>query len=490
MTISHAEPSAPNNPPPPLVERRVESRQPPPVSSAAFLAGLLFIGALMIGLLGLAFVALFRDDGGSAATAPTQLNVALQEFSITGDLTAPAGEVVVNVTNAGSIDHNLALRGTDLVSNTLQSRGVDVLALGNLTPGTYELFCSIAGHAESGMTADLTITEAGAPVAAGGADGAAAGGHGEGHMGAAGLTGAEMDKKMLDSMLEFPAATEGKGNPILEPKILPDGTKEFELTAAVTPWEVSPGEFVDAWTYNGVVPGPQIKLDVGDRVRVILHNETPMGTDIHWHGIAVPNDQDGVSPYTQEIVASGESYTYEFDAVEPAIAMYHAHIHGQVSVINGMFASFQIGDNPIPRGQTVSGVTIPADVEPVFEMPMVLNDAGVIGLTLNGKSFPATEPIVMNEGDWGVIHYYNEGLTAHPMHLHRFPQLVYAKDGIPLDSPYWADTINVAPGERYSVIFNATEVGTWVYHCHILTHVERTEGMFGMATAVVVTPKE
>jgi len=66
---------------------------------------------------------------------------------------------------------------------------------------------------------------------------------------------------------------------------------------------------------------------------------------------------------------------------------------------------------------------------------------------------------------------------------------VYAKDGIPLDSPYWADTINVAPGERYSVLFNADTVGTWVFHCHILTHVERTEGMFGMVTAMIVNPK-
>ena len=105
------------------------------------------------------------------------------------------------------------------------------------------------------------------------------------------------------------------------------------------------------------------------------------------------------------------------------------------------------------------------------------------GLT---KSFPGTEPYVMDEGQWGVFHYFNEGLTAHPMHLHQFPQLVFAKDGFPLDQPYWADTINVAPGERYSVLFNADKIGTWVWHCHILTHVEREEGMFGMVTAVIV----
>jgi FtsP/CotA-like multicopper oxidase with cupredoxin domain len=304
------------------------------------------------------------------------------------------------------------------------------------------------------------------------------------------MTPAQMDQAMIESMLAFPTETEGTGNPILEPEILPDGTKKFTLVAEVTPWEVSPGEFVDAWTYNGVVPGPQIAVDVGDKVQVELTNLTPLGTDIHWHGIHTPNDQDGVSPYTQDPILSGETYTYEFVAEDPAIGMYHAHLHSQTSVVNGMFAAFTIGENPLPRGETFSGIEIPADLEPAFEEPMVLNDAGVIGLTLNGKSFPATEPIVMNEGEWGVLHYYNEGLTAHPMHLHQFPQLVYAKDGIPLDHPYWADTINVAPGERYSVLFQADTAGTWVYHCHILTHVERAEGMFGMVTAVVVNPAE
>ena len=118
---------------------------------------------------------------------------------------------------------------------------------------------------------------------------------------------------------------------------------------------------------------------------------------------------------------------------------------------------------------------------------MVLNDAGTIGLSLNGKSFPATEPVVAKRGEWILVHYLNEGMQTHPMHQHQFSQLVVAKDGIPLDTPYWGDTINVAPGERYSVLINADAPGTWVWHCHILNHVEREEGMFGMVTAMVVS---
>ena len=117
---------------------------------------------------------------------------------------------------------------------------------------------------------------------------------------------------------------------------------------------------------------------------------------------------------------------------------------------------------------------------------MVLNDAGVIGLSLDGKSFPATKPIMAEAGDWLRLTYFNEGLQVHPMHLHGFEQIVVAKDGEPLDHPYAADTILVAPGERYTVLFNPTVPGTWVWHCHILNHVESADGMFGMVTALIV----
>jgi len=451
------------------------------------MSGLLIALVASIAVMGL--VAMLQDDPApTTAQAVTTLSAELSEFAIEGNLVVPAGQVVIDVTNVGSMEHNLALAEPLIQGANLAAGTSGTLDLGTLAPGVYELLCTIPGHADSGMKADLTVSPSDSAIEDGSTTGESATEMDHSAMDHEAMTGEQMDQLMVESMLAFPAETEGVGNQLLDYEVLPDGTKQFELTAAVTPWEVSPGEFVDAWTYNGMVPGPMIKVDVGDNVRVVLHNETPMGTDIHWHGVDTPNDQDGVSPYTQEPVSSGESFTYEFVAEEPAIGMYHAHLHGQISVVNGLFASIVVGDNPLPRGRTISGVTIPEDLVPDVEMPMVLNDAGVIGLTLNGKSFPATEPLVVDEGAWVAVNYYNEGLSAHPMHLHKFPQLVYAKDGIPLDQPYFADTINIAPGERYSVLFQATNPGTWVWHCHILTHVESDSGMFGMATAVVVNP--
>ena len=450
-------------------------------ASMALIAGA--VALLIVGVSVAAIVLLLRDNGGGAAAAPaatTELDVSLSEFAIDGELVAPAGNVSLNVVNAGAIEHNLAIRELGVATRNMSSRGVDTLTLSDLAPGEYEVICTIPGHEASGMSTTLTITEADMfePVDMGG-------GHDD-------MSPEEMDRLMTESMLAFPAETEGLGNQILEPEVLADGTKKFTLEASVIEWEVAPGEMVEAWAYNGQVPGPRIQVDVGDNVQVELTNNTPMSTDIHWHGIHTPNDQDGVSPYTQDPIEPGDTFTYEFVAEDPAIGMYHAHFHSQVSVLNGMFAAFEIGENPIPYGETIAGVTIPEqdELDLAFDKPMVVNDAGTIGLTLNGKSFPATEPLVLDLDQWGVIHYYNEGLTAHPMHLHQFPQLVYAKDGIPLDEPYWADTINVAPGERYSVLFHADTAGVWVYHCHILTHVERAEGMFGMVTAVIVNDPE
>jgi FtsP/CotA-like multicopper oxidase with cupredoxin domain len=211
-----------------------------------------------------------------------------------------------------------------------------------------------------------------------------------------------------------------------------------------------------------------------------------MGTDIHFHGVKVPNSMDGVAPLTQPLIESGESFVYEFTTREPAVAMYHAHHHGQMQVPNGLFGTFMVGEVEKPLGRTISGVEIPAEIDISQEIPMVLNDAGVIGLSLNGKSFPATQPYSGKVGDWVVVHYFNEGMQIHPMHLHQFPQLVYAKDGIALESPYWVDTLNVAPGERYSVLMRLDDPGVWVWHCHILNPDERDEGMYGMVTAFIV----
>jgi uncharacterized cupredoxin-like copper-binding protein len=446
------------------------------------LAGL-FLGVAAI------VVAFNRPKEGTVATSSANGTVegaiALSEFSIGGDLTLPPGHVQLSITNNGSQAHDFEVVGV-AKSGTIQPGQTAALHLGQLPAGEYQLRCNVPGHADAGMKNVLTIDRDAPAPAAGSASGDASAASGTAGTTATTMDWAHMDQMMLDSLKAFPATTAGKGNQLMTPQVTPDGVKEFDLTAAVIDWEVEPGKTVKAWAYNGQVPGPVIKVGVGDKIRIKITNNLPAATDIHSHGISLPNDMDGVAGVTQKVVAPGETFAYEFTTEKAAVGMYHAHLHGDVAVPNGLFGAFLIGDMPLPAGRTIGGIPVPADVKVAQELPMVLNDAGVIGLSLNGKGFPATEPIVAKVGDWIEVHYMNEGLLSHPMHPHQFPQLVIARDGIPLDQPYWSDTLSVAPGERYTVLMHVDRPGTWVWHCHILNHVERETGMFGMVTALVV----
>jgi FtsP/CotA-like multicopper oxidase with cupredoxin domain len=337
---------------------------------------------------------------------------------------------------------------------------VSGLSLASLAPGNYTFACTIPGHKAAGMTGELMVMADGQTAAAG----------------TGSATNADaMDATMAVRTKAFPAKTAGLGAQLLPPTVLADGTKQFDLTAKIVDWEVEPGKIVQAWTYNGVVPGPTLKVDIGDKVKIVIKNELPESTSIHFHGLKTPNDMDGVPDITQTPVKPGTSFTYAFTAQGPAVGMYHSHQDAVTQVPNGLAGAFLIGQEPVPDGVKITQ-----------ELPMMLNDAGTIGLTLNGKSFPATAPVSAKLGDYLMVHYLNEGVMAHPMHLHGMVQKVIAKDGIPLAQPYEADTILVAPGERYTVLIHADAPGVWAWHCHILPHAERADGMFGMVTVMIV----
>ncbi|MFI5227549.1 MAG: multicopper oxidase family protein [Gemmatimonadales bacterium] len=283
-----------------------------------------------------------------------------------------------------------------------------------------------------------------------------------------------MDAMHEQGIKAFPAKTAGLGNQRLAPKIV-DGTKVFELTAKKIQWETEPGHLVEAWAYNDQIPGPQIRVREGDRVRVILHNQLPESTSIHFHGLELPNAMDGVPFITQPPVKPGQSFTYEFVVPNAGSHMYHSHHDSTKQVGLGLLGAFIVA----PRVTTAHD---DVDVDQV----LILND-GAHGYTLNGKSFPATQPLVANLGQQLRIRFMNEGMMIHPMHLHGMHMTVIAKDGWPVPAPWRCDTLNVAPGERWDVIVNCNNPGTWAFHCHILPHAESEHGMYGMVTALVVT---
>ena len=372
-------------------------------------------------------------------------------------VSAPGAYTVRFVNDVGTLHDVTFADGTTISAEGHQSATGEVIIPAKGTT----FICSVPGHADAGMTGEVMVT--------------VAGGSAEPEPSHEERTAEEMRDIDAAVTAQFPAETTGRGNQLLEPEVQADGTLQWELTASVIEWETEPGTIVEAYAYNGMVPGPQLRAEVGDRIRIILHNELPVPTTIHSHGLFVPPNMDGVPVISQPAVMPGESFTYEYTLRNAGSHMYHSHFMAEEQVPMGLLGAFVVTD---PN----------ATAEPAadIDVAMILND-GPLGFTINGKGFPATEPLVAQQGQTIRIRYMNEGLQIHPMHLHGIPQLVVAKDGWTLPAPHFEDTVLVAPGERIDVIVDATEVGTWAFHCHVLTHAEGPDGMFGMVTALVVT---
>ncbi|MFP5352859.1 MAG: multicopper oxidase domain-containing protein [Actinomycetota bacterium] len=427
------------------------------------IAGFLVAIAFGVGLISMA--AMDSDDGIAPISASTQdqtVEVTLGDLFIEpAQLQAEAGAVTFEVTNGGKADHNFAIEGVGKTKMLAPGESAS-LQVASIEAGDYTVICEVAGHADGGMKTTLVVS-GDASASAGGQGGATS--HGMSGMSAAEMV--EVDAAVTKS---FPAQTEGSGGQPLKPKIV-DGVKVFELTADEVRWEVEPGKVFDAMAYNGTLPGPQINADLGDRVRVVLHNKLDQPTTLHFHGIRVPNSMDGVPVVTQDAVMPGDSFTYEFTLRNSGTHMYHPHFNATEQITRGLLGAFIVSD--------------PSDPDVAVDQTIVLND-GPLGFTINGKGFPATAPIVLSQGETLRLRYMNEGLQIHPMHLHGLVQRVVSKDGFRLPQPYDVDTLMIAPGERYDVLVKADEPGVWAFHCHILSHVEGPEGMYGMVTAVIV----
>lgn len=255
-----------------------------------------------------------------------------------------------------------------------------------------------------------------------------------------------------------------------------DGVKVFELTAKTVQWTLMEGVDVTAYTYNGTVPGPLIRVVEGERVKIILKNELPHPTTIHWHGIEVPNPMDGVPGVTQDPIMPGETFTYEFTAKPAGTFMYHSHYEGDIQVMAGLYAPFII--DPIeanPNPPAVDQILMLSewhlrDGLTYAAMPMSGMEPNYF--TINGKAFPATQTIEVKKGNVIRLRFIGIGQFIHPMHLHGVPFKIIATDGhpVPPESRLTKDTVSVAPGERYDVEFVASEIGQWMLHCHILHH--------------------
>jgi FtsP/CotA-like multicopper oxidase with cupredoxin domain len=263
----------------------------------------------------------------------------------------------------------------------------------------------------------------------------------------------------------------------LEPRI-ENGVKVFDLETSVVQWTILPDVKVAAYSFNGQVPGPRIRVRQGDHVRINVSNRLPESTSVHWHGLILPNAMDGPAKITQEPINNGQIYHYEFVAGQAGTFFYHSHDHVDRQQALGLYGVFIIDpaepDHSLQADHEYTlqlqewlvreGLTYPA-------MPM--DGAQPNYFTINGRAYPSTDTIRMKVGETLKVRFVgsNNGFI-HPMHIHGGPFVVVARDGetLPPEARFKADTINVGPGQRYDVIWTALNPGKWLIHCHIGHH--------------------
>ncbi|RWD47956.1 DUF4396 domain-containing protein [Mesorhizobium sp.] len=257
-----------------------------------------------------------------------------------------------------------------------------------------------------------------------------------------------------------------------------NGVKVFDLETSVIRWAILPDVKVDAYAINGQVPGPRLHIRQGDRVRINVTNRLPESTTLHWHGLILANEMDGPAEITQEPIPPGGSYRYEFTAGQSGTYFYHSHDHVDRQQALGLYGALII-DPANPQDE------IAADHDYVIQLqewlmregltfPSMPMDGGQPNyFTINGRAYPSTDTIRMKVGETLKVRFIgtNNGFI-HPMHIHGGPFEVVARDGetIPESARFLADTVNVGPGQRYDVVWQARRPGKWLIHCHIGHH--------------------
>ena len=314
------------------------------------------------------------------------------------------------------------------------------------------------------------------------------------------------DEKPMDDMnmgdAEYPRMQPGIGGPVGSPtdrgklvpglrdrglppipieapdlKTLPwemvNGAKEFQLTAEPVRRELLPGLWMDTYGYNGDMPGPTIEINQGDRVRIVVTNKLPEGTSMHWHGLEVPVEMDGVPHLVQSLIEPGETFVYEFVAHQEGTFFYHSHVGMQETM--GMVGLF-IVHPAITHLPTVDRdfclIAQEFQLRPNSSVPDTLAMEWNY-LSFNGRCGPFTTPMLCKLGERVRIRFINFSvIDHHPLHLHGHTFWVTGSEGGRIPDPAWVPSNNVLVGvaQAREIEFIANNPGDWILHCHMFHH--------------------
>ncbi|MBB6673966.1 multicopper oxidase family protein [Cohnella nanjingensis] len=227
--------------------------------------------------------------------------------------------------------------------------------------------------------------------------------------------------------------------------------QRFTLIAEKKTVTLKSGAAIEAWTYNGQLPGPELRVRQGDLVEVkLINKDIEEGVTIHWHGQDVPNAEDGVAGVTQDSVMPGQTYTYRFIARQVGSYWYHSHQQSSEQVKRGLFGTLIV----LPKEGLEPGIEDITVMDPTYRKA----DGSEVNLLspIDHRIVKAGTPVrlrLFNTGNWPK----NVSITGVPFK-------VAAIDGTDINEP--AELTNrrlvLAAGGRYDVAFTMPDKPVYV----------------------------
>ena len=281
------------------------------------------------------------------------------------------------------------------------------------------------------------------------------------------------------------------------------GAADFTLEIAPMMVELAPQVVISTIGYNNQVPGPLLRMREGQRVSIDVVNETDVPEYVHWHGLHLPPEVDGVEEEGTPPVPPHGRRRYQFVPRPAGSRWYHSHTAAMMDLHRGSYTGqfgFLMIDSAHDPGRYDQEVFLalhewepyftpmdqdegaPDPNDPMPEKPATpdtrLNglEVGAPLYSINDKMLGAGEPLRVQAGQRVMMHLLNASAAQiHRLALPAHKFLVVALDGNPVPSPQFVSVIEIAPGERVDAIVEMNQPGVWILG--ELRDVARTSGM-------------
>jgi FtsP/CotA-like multicopper oxidase with cupredoxin domain len=239
---------------------------------------------------------------------------------------------------------------------------------------------------------------------------------------------------------------------------------ELNLEARVAEIELVPGKPTPVWSYDGGLPGPTIRANVGDRVIVHFKNSLPEATTIHWHGLRVPAAMDGAVGHSQAAIQPGETFDYDFVVPDAGTFWYHPHVNSAEQVANGLYGAFIVDDPAEPKDLGDELVLVLSDIAIDENGQLYPADSGgdfgtLFGregnlLLVNGRQVPKIHARAGLRQRWRII---NTAISRYfELSLEGQPFVRIGSDGGLLERPERLERLVVTPAQRADVLVEPT----------------------------------